>query len=94
MGVRSSDLVMEQVGIIGEKLDLSYYAKVEAAQVVPYIHPGNKLATIVGLNKAVAPQVGKDVAMQVAAMSPVAVDKDAVPAEVIAKEKEIAGTNT
>lgn len=82
--------VMEQVGIIGEKIDLSYYGKLEAAQVVPYIHPGNKLATLVGLNQAVTLQVGKDIAMQVAAMSPVAVDKDSVPAEMIAKEKEIA----
>lgn len=89
-GRKVGDQVVEQVGIIGEKLDLSFYAKLEAAQVVPYIHPGNKLATLVGLNKAVATQVGRDVAMQVAAMSPVAVDKDAVPAEVVAKEKEIA----
>ena len=89
-GRKVGDQVVEQVGIIGEKLDLSFYAKLEAAQVVPYIHPGNKLATLVGLNKAVATQVGRDVAMQVAAMSPVAVDKDAVPAAVVAKEKEIA----
>ena len=81
--------VTEQIGIIGEKLDLSYYAKIEAAQVVPYIHPGNRLATLVGLNKAVDIQVGKDVAMQVAAMSPVAVDKGDVSAEMIEKEKEI-----
>lgn len=84
------DQVTEQVGIIGEKIDLSYFAKLEAAQVVPYIHFGNKLATLVGFNKAVNLQAGKDVAMQVAAMSPVAVDKDFIPAAVIAKEKEIA----
>ena len=70
--------VTEQVGIIGEKLDLSFYGKIEAAQVIPYIHPGNKLATLVGLNKAVDVQVGKDIAMQVAAMNPVAVDKSDV----------------
>ncbi|MBN2275558.1 MAG: elongation factor Ts [Bacteroidales bacterium] len=86
--------VTEQVGIIGEKIDLSYYDKIEAAQVIPYIHPGNKLATLVGLNKKADLQVGKDVAMQVAAMNPVAVDKDAVPADVIAKEKEIAMDQT
>jgi len=83
------DRVTEQVGIIGEKLDLSFYGKVEGAQVVPYIHPGNKLATLVGLNKVVDAQVGKDVAMQVAAMNPVAVDKGDVSPEMIEKEKEI-----
>lgn len=82
--------VTEQVGIIGEKLDLSYYGKIEAAQVIPYIHPGNKLATLVGLSKAVADEhVGRDVAMQVAAMNPVAVDKADVSHETIEKEKEI-----
>lgn len=81
--------VTEQVGIIGEKLDLSFYGKIEAAQVVPYIHPGNKLATLVGMNKTVDVKAGKDIAMQVAAMNPVAVDKADVPADVIEKEKEI-----
>ena len=83
------DLVTEQIGIIGEKLDLSYYASIEAQQVVAYVHPGNKLATLVGLNKAMDIQVGKDIAMQVAAMNPVAIDKGDVPPEIIEKEKEI-----
>jgi len=83
------ELVTEQVGIIGEKLSLSYYAGIEAPQVVAYIHPGNRLATLVGLNKPMNIQVGKDVAMQVAAMSPVAIDKADVPATIIEKEKEI-----
>lgn len=81
--------VTEQVGIIGEKLELSYYGKISAQQVVPYIHPGNKLATLVGFNKSLDIKIGRDVAMQVAAMNPVAVDKADVPADVIAKEKEI-----
>ena len=84
-----AEKVVEQIGVIGEKLDLAYYDKIEAPQVIPYIHPGNKLATLVGLNKVVDLQVGKDVAMQIAAMSPVAVDKTDVPADVIEKEKEI-----
>jgi elongation factor Ts len=83
------DLVTEQIGIIGEKLDLSYYSSIEAQQVVAYIHPGNKLATLVGLNKVQDVQVGKDIAMQVAAMNPVAIDKGDVPPEIIEKEKEI-----
>jgi elongation factor Ts len=86
-----ADAVMEKVGVIGEKIDLIIYQKVEAAQVVAYIHPGNKLATLVGFSKKLNDvQVGKDVAMQIAAMNPVAVDKDSVPAEKVAKEKEIA----
>jgi len=83
------DRVIEQVGIIGEKLDLSFFGKVTAAQVVAYIHPGNKLATLVGLSKAVDAQAGKDIAMQVAAMNPVAVDKSDVTPEMIEHEKEI-----
>jgi elongation factor Ts len=83
--------VIEQTGVIGEKLDLPYYAKLDAETVVAYIHPGNKLSTLVGFNKAgVDTQVAKDIAMQVAAMNPVAVDKDFVPAEIVAKELEIA----
>ena len=83
--------VIEQTGVIGEKLDLPFYAKLDAETVVAYIHPGNKLSTLVGFNKAnVDVQVAKDVAMQVAAMNPVAVDKADVPAEVVAKELEIA----
>lgn len=83
--------VVEQTGIIGEKLELSYFATIEAESVVAYIHPGNKLATVVGFNKAgVDEQVAKDVAMQAAAMNPVAVDKEGVPADVVEKELEIA----
>lgn len=85
------DQVIEQVGIIGEKLDLSFYGKIEAETVIPYIHPGNKLATIVGFNQAgVEHQLGKDIAMQVAAMNPVAVDRESVPSHVVEKELEIA----
>lgn len=83
--------VTEQTGVIGEKLDLSYYGKIEAETVISYIHPGNKLATLVGFNKAgVEEQVAKDVAMQVAAMAPVSVDTDTIPQDVIDKELEIA----
>jgi len=83
--------VIEQTGIIGEKLELSYFDVIEAESLVAYIHPGNKLSTIVGFNKAnVDEQVAKDVAMQAAAMGAIAIDKDDVPAEVAAKELEIA----
>jgi elongation factor Ts len=86
-----AEAMLGKVGVIGEKIDLVVYSKLEATQVIAYIHPGNKLATLVGFSKKLSdPQIGKDIAMQVAAMAPVAVDKDVVPAEVIAKEKEIA----
>lgn len=85
-----AEIVVEQTGIIGEKLQLSYFDVVEAAATVAYIHPGNKLATVVGFSQAIDAQASKDVAMQVAAMNPVAVDKDDVPASVVEKELEIA----
>jgi elongation factor Ts len=85
-----SDKVTEFVGIIGEKLELAYYEKIEAAHVQAYIHPGNRLATLVGFSKAdLDIHVYKDVAMQIAAMNPVAIDKDDVPDKVIAQEIEI-----
>jgi elongation factor Ts len=83
--------VTEQTGVIGEKIELSYYNKINAETVIGYIHPGNKLATLVGFNKGgVDIQVAKDIAMQIAAMAPVAVDKDSVSQEVIEKELSIA----
>jgi elongation factor Ts len=89
-GAKVGEKVVEYIGIIGEKLELSFYDKIEAAQVQAYIHPGNKLSTLVGFTKAgLDAQVYKDVAMQVAAMCPVAVDKNDVPEKVIAQEIEI-----
>lgn len=89
-GGKIGDKIIEYIGIIGEKVELSYYEKIEADQVQAYIHPGSKLATIVGFTKAGADaQVYKDVAMQIAAMNPVAVDKDFVSPAMIAQEIEI-----
>ena len=89
-GGKVGEKVIEYIGIIGEKLDLSYFEKIEAAHVQAYIHPGNRLATLVGFTKAgIDVQVYKDVAMQIAAMNPVAVDKDKVPESVVAQEIEI-----
>ncbi len=82
--------ITEQTGVIGEKIELSSYDTVDADSVVAYIHPGNKLASVVGLNKSGDfAEVGKDVAMQVAAMAPVALDKDSVPEDVVQKEIEV-----
>ena len=84
------EVITEQSGTIGEKLELAYFDSIESEYVQAYNHFGNNLATLVGFNKAnVEEQVAKDVAMQVAAMSPVAVDEGDVPAEVIEKERQI-----
>jgi len=89
-GANVGQKVVEYIGIIGEKLELSYFDKIEAPFVQAYIHPGNKLATLVGFTKAgLDPQIYKDVAMQVAAMNPVSVDRDDVPQSVIVQELEI-----
>jgi elongation factor Ts len=83
--------VTEQTGVTGEKLDLSYFNCVAGESVVPYIHPGNKLATLVSFNKeGVEEQVGKDVAMQIAAMAPIAIDEKSIPQAEIDKELEFA----
>lgn len=88
-GVKISDEITNQTGVIGEKIELGYFDKVEGESVSAYIHMGNKLASIASFNKKIDKNAGKDVVMQIAAMSPVAVDKDDVPKEVIDKEVEI-----
>ena len=90
-GLSVEQLVTDRSGITGEKTELDMYEFVTGPTTVAYIHPGNKLATIVAFNQPnVDVQVAKDVAMQVAAMNPVAVAKENVSEEIIAKEKEIA----
>ncbi|MCG8580405.1 MAG: translation elongation factor Ts [Bacteroidales bacterium] len=85
-----SEVVAEQSGVIGEKLELAAYETVSSDSVIAYIHAGNKLATLVGFNQeGIDEQVAKDVAMQTAAMAPVAVDADSVPEDIKAKELEI-----
>lgn len=83
--------VTEQVGVIGEKIELANYEKIEAPQVVSYIHMGNKAGVILGLSSDDRSfhDAGRDVAMQVAAMHPIAVDEDGVDADTIKKEIEI-----
>ncbi len=84
-------IITEQVGIIGEKLELACYESISGEAVYPYIHMGNKLASLVSFNKAgIDAQVYKDVAMQVAAMNPVSLSKDDVPAAVIENEMTVA----
>ena len=89
--VTIGEKISEQVGVIGEKIELAEYARLESDMVVSYIHMGYRAGVIVALNKHNASFVdpGKDVAMQIAAMKPVAVDKNDVDPSVIEKEIEI-----
>lgn len=87
--------IIEQVGVIGEKVEVKEYAKIETAagegQVIPYIHMGYRAGVIVALSQEGPDYIeyGKNVAMQVAAMKPIALDKDSVPQELVDKEVEI-----
>ena len=83
--------IIEQIGRLGEKLELSSYAIIQSEKVVAYNHPGNQLATLVGLNNNVeaAAEAGRQVAMQIAAMNPIAIDKDGVDARTIEREIEV-----
>lgn len=83
--------ITQEVGRIGEKIELAAYERLEAAMVAPYIHTGNKAGVLIGLTKASDKYLepGRDVAMQVAAMSPIALDKDQVDETTIQKEIEI-----
>jgi elongation factor Ts len=89
-----ADKFMEQVGKIGEKIDIGFYNVVSAPQVVGYIHPGNRLAVAIGFNKPVSADVAKNIAMQAAAMAPVAIDKDDVDSTIINRELDIARETT
>ena len=83
--------ITDEIGKTGEKMELGAYEYIEAPSVASYDHLGNKLATIVGLNLAnIDPSVGKEVAMQVAAMNPVSVDRNSVKKEIIDNELNIA----
>ncbi len=90
-GISISEKVTEQIGVIGEKLELAAFESFEAPMVAPYIHMGYKAGVIVGLNKADSNyfEAGRDVAMQVAAMKPIAVRKEDIDQTVIDKEIEI-----
>lgn len=89
-GQKISDLIVEEIGKTGEKMELGFYEFIEAPSATSYNHLGNKLATIVGFNiEGVDYQTGRDVAMQVASMNPVSVTRDEVPAHISAQELEI-----
>jgi elongation factor Ts len=89
-GATVADKVNDQVAKIGEKITLNKFEFVEAGSVTAYIHGNFRMGVLVAFSKPVSAEVGKDIAMQIAAMNPIAVDADGVPAELIAREKEIA----
>jgi len=88
-GMTIAEKLIEQTGVIGEKIDVSACSEVVAPFVYAYNHPGNKVASIVGLNKTGFETAAKDVAMQIAAMGPIALNKESVPQSVVEKEIEI-----
>lgn len=89
-GAAIKEVITEQIGVIGEKIEIADFAVLTAETVIPYIHQGSQLSVLVGFNQTgFDAQVGRDVAMQVAAMAPVGVDKDSVPAEIVESELRI-----
>jgi elongation factor Ts len=87
-GVTVQDLVNDKLASIGEKIGVTKFARIDAPYVASYIHGAYRIGVLVGLSKD-APEVGKDIAMQIAALNPVAVDAASVPAETISREKDI-----
>ncbi len=92
-GATVGDKILEQVAKIGEKIDVTRYEQVAADSVVAYVHGSYRIGVLVGMNKPVSDVVvgaGRDVAMQIAAMNPLAVDQTGVAADVVERERAIA----
>ena len=84
------EIVTEKSGQTGEKIELAYYARIEAPYCTAYVHFNKKLGTVLGFNKAVPEEVAHAVAMQATAMAPIAIDVADCPADVVAHERQIA----
>ena len=91
-GISIEEKLLEQTGVIGEKIEINNFVRIDANYVGSYIHAGNKISSLVGFSKNSdnIEVVGKDIAMQVAAMNPIALDENNVNAQIIEKEIEIA----
>jgi elongation factor Ts len=87
-GAKISDMVNDKLASIGEKIGIAKFERIDADYVSSYIHGANRMGVLVGFSKAVG-EAGKDLAMQIAAMNPVALDAESVSAEVVAREKAI-----
>lgn len=88
-GAKVADLIKDKLAAIGEKIEVSKFERVEAPYVASYIHGAYRMGVLVGLTQQ-AEEAGKDVAMQIAAMNPLAVDETSIPADVVEREKNIA----
>lgn len=91
-GITVNEKLMEQTGVIGEKIEIGAFERLEGAFVNSYIHAGNRIATLVALSAKVegGDEAARNVAMQAAAMAPIALDENGVDASIIEKEIEIA----
>jgi len=87
-GTKVSDMINDKLASIGEKIGVAKFERVDAPFVASYIHGSYRMGVLVGLS-ADAAELGKDLAMQIAAMNPVAVDADSVPAETVTRERAI-----
>ena len=87
-GAKVADLINDKLASIGEKIGISKFERLDAPYVASYIHGANRIGVLVGFNQEAA-EAGKDIAIQIAAMNPVAVDADSVSPEVVAREKAI-----
>lgn len=88
-GVTVENMIVDQIAKIGEKITLSHFMPIEAVAAYAYTHPGNRMASVVGLSKAGFDEEGKEMAMQVIAGRPVALNKETVPQEIINREMEV-----
>jgi elongation factor Ts len=87
-GAKVSELINDKLASIGEKIGISKFERIDAECVASYIHGAYRMGVLVGLNQA-APEAGKDVAMQIAAMNPLAIDPASIPAETVERERAI-----
>ena len=87
-GAKVADMINDKLAAIGEKIGVAKFERIEAPYVASYIHGANRMGVLVGLS-AEAPEAGKDVAMQIAAMNPLAVDANSIPSDTIERERAI-----
>ncbi len=87
-GAKVADMINDKLAAIGEKIGITRFERIDAPYVASYIHGANRMGVLVGMSKEAA-EAGKDIAMQIAAMNPVAVDANSVPAETVERERAI-----
>ena len=93
-GRKVSDCITDQIAKIGEKIELAHFETIEAPAVYAYIHPGNRMASVIGMSKPGYDEVGHNIAMQVVAMRPLALDANSIPQETKDKELAVAAEKT